>query len=288
MDAVPFEVPSAEIAFVMMTAAVDGRQVRVLFDTGDAEPFAILLGAGTPAARKARPTGEPPLVTHAVVGGPSASLTPATVASFRLGPILLEGVSVGLSRAVDQVSQRTPGGFDAVVGYELVSRCIVAVDYGRRSIDFAGAPGAADRAVAMTVTPGRPLSVVEARINGRGPFRLAIDTGAFVSLLSPDAAARAGIGGQGAKLRLGGAGGTDTVGRATRADLEVGAKRWPAIRVVVADVFGPISEEAGLEVDGVLGAPQLAHGRLILDYPGRRVWIGEPAAADQASRPLRR
>jgi hypothetical protein len=45
--------------------------------------------------------------------------------------------------------------------------------------------------------------------------------------------------------------------------------------VLVADLMGEVSAEAGAAVDGVLGGPLLAHGRLTLDYVGRRVWIGE-------------
>lgn len=275
MPGLPFQVPDAQIAFVVMTAQADARTLRVLFDTGDAVPFVIALAAHSPAAADARPTGEPDFVTHAVAGGDSAILTPATLPSFHLGPIQLSAVRVGLTSSIDLVSRHLPGGVDAAVGYELVSQRIVGIDYRRHRIDFAAEPGPEAQAAAMVIAPGRPLSVVEATINGRGPFRLVIDTGAAVNVLSPEAAARAGVGPRGPKVRLSGAGGDGTVGQLERAEIDIGPRRWPGATVVVADMMRPASAEAGLALDGLLGAPVLAHGRLILDYPGRRIWIGE-------------
>jgi len=273
VDAVPFQVPNANIPFVVMTAEAAGQPIKVLLDTGNATGFAVVMGESAGGRTGAAPTGEPVYVTHAVAGGDSASLTPARLQDFRLGPIHLRPASVGLSASVDRLGRVLPGGLDAVIGYQVVRTRIVAIDYERKTVDFSARRGPAGAAISFAITSGKPLTVVEARINGEGPFHLVLDTGASGTLLSPQAAARAGIGAAGARVPLGGAGGASQSGRIERAAIEVGASRWADTPVVVADIMGPAAAEAGAELDGVLGAPLLAHGTLILDYPGRRAWI---------------
>jgi predicted aspartyl protease len=276
---VPFQVPHPKIPFVMMQGEAGGAPVRVLLDTGDATPHAVLIGPQSKASAGAKPTGEKDYVTHAVAGGREARITPARLAEFHLGPIQLSNVDAGLSASVDVVASRLPGGVDAIVGYQFIATRVVAIDYGAHVVDFAAQPGAADQALPMIVTPKHPLTVVEATINGRGPFQLVLDTGAGGTILSPEAARRAGIGTNGVELQIGGAGGFGSTGRLERADLVVGAHHWEKSPLIVADMLGPVSEEAGMAIDGILGAPELAKGTLILDYPGRRVWIDGQAEA---------
>jgi hypothetical protein len=272
MAAIPFEIPSPQIPFVVMHGDAGGAPLRVLFDSGNAAPFQLLL-SDSRGPGLTRLTGGAAQVTAAVAGGGRATLTPAVLAKFRLGPIRLTNLRVAISPSVDLVSGKLPGGIDAVVGYEFAAGRIVSVDYHAHRIDFAAASGRG-RAVPIGLTPGKHLTMVEATINGRGPFHMALDTGAGGTLLSPDAAARAGLGEAGPKVRVGGAGGLASEARVETADVAVGENRWPGARLFVADLMEAVSAEAGAPVDGVLGAPLFAHGRLILDYPGRRVWIG--------------
>ena len=272
MPAIPFEIPSPQIPFVVMVGEAGAQPLRVLFDSGNAAPYVVVLSQARGPAL-ATPTGEPTVATSAVAGGGSASFTAALLPSFSLASIRLTEVRVAVSPSVDLVSGRLHGGIDAVVGYEFAAGRVVSIDYDARHIDFAAAPGRG-AATPMGLTPAKHLTMVEATINGRGPFQMALDTGAGGTLLSPQAAARAGIGTKGQRALIGGAGGLGTEARVESADIAVGASRWTGARLFVADLMGPISQEAGAPVDGVLGAPLFAHGRLILDYPGRRVWIG--------------
>jgi predicted aspartyl protease len=276
MPLIPFQVPAPQLPFVMMAGEAGGAPVKVLLDTGDATPFQVLIGPRSKAGGLATATGEEVYVTHAVAGGREARITPARLADFHLGPVQLADVHAGLSESVDTIASRLPGGVDAVVGYQFFGQRVVAIDYGARTVDFAAQPGAPIQALPMIVTPKKPLTVIEAMVNGRGPFRLVVDTGAGGTILSPDAAHRAGVGTGGVAMQLGGAGGFASTGRLERANVAAGERRWDNIPVIVADLMGPVSEESGLAIDGILGAPQLARGTLILDYPGRRVWIGDP------------
>jgi hypothetical protein len=279
LDAVPFDFPSPQIPFVVTGGEIEGVRgpLRVLFDTGNATPFVVVIGERSPAAAAARRTGGPPLVFHATAGGSPASFAPARLKRFRLGGLEVTDATAGLSAAIDGVAAQLPGGLDAVVGQALVRDRIVRVDYRTRRIDFDAQPGAARKAIPMQLTPLHPLSVIDVRINGRGPFRMAIDTAAGGTLLSPAAARRAGVPETGPEVRLGGAGGTASTGRVATATLTAGGAAWTKAQVVVTDIVGPVAKEAGAPVDGIFGANLLVDRAITLDYPGGRVWI-EPVA----------
>lgn len=94
------------------------------------------------------------------------------------------------------------------------------------------------------------LPVVEARINGRGPYRLGIETGARFSVVRQRVAEALALQRTGA-------------GDGLRADsIQVGEATFRDVRVSVL----PIADE---QVDGVLGLPAFAEVLLIIDYPGR-------------------
>jgi hypothetical protein len=278
VDAVHFEFPSPAIPFVVTSGQVAGVEapLRVLFDTGNAAPFVVVVGERSAAAAQAKRTGAPPVVFHGVAGGSPAEIAPARLAEFRLGPITLHDVSAGLSSAVDKVGAQIPGGLDLVVGQEFARGRVVSFDYPHRQIDFSGRVGAPAAAMTMTLAPKRPLIVVDAKVNGHGPYRMVLDTGASATLLSPTAAKDAGVGESGPTMALGGAGGTQSRGRIETAGVEVGPNHFPPGLVVVADLLDAVSEEAGTQVDGVLGASLLTRGTLTLDYPGHRLWIDIP------------
>ncbi len=278
MIPIPFDFPHPQIPFVMMAGETRSTPLKVIFDSGDAAPYAVLLGERSPAAAHAQATGEPAVTTSAVVGGGDAHLTPAVLPELRIGPIALSDVRVALSPSLDVLSKSLPGGVDAVIGYQFAAERVVAIDYVKRTIAFGAEPSPERASVTMTVTPTRPLTLVDVTINGKGPFRMAVDTGAGATLLSPAAAAKAGVVTGGAAIRMGGAGGMGAEAKAGKADLTLGATVWSGATVLVGDVLSPVSKEAGAEIDGVLGAPLFARKRLVLDYPRRRVWVGDSAS----------
>jgi len=281
MDAIPFDFPAPSIPLVVMSGHAGGveRPVRVLFDTGDAAPFQVLVGARSAVGAQALPTGAGPVTLRATAGGSPAVVTPATLPGLSFGPIALTGASAGISPSVDRIAALLAGGVDAIVGHAFAADRIVAIDYAARRIDFAARPGPAATALPMQITPRYPFSVIDVTINGHGPFRMALDTGAAATLLSPQAARAAALGGGGQAATLAGAGGSASTGRVTRASLEVGGVKFPPGPVVVTDIVGPVAEEAGARVDGVLSPNILATGKLTLDFPGHRLWIDLPAKA---------
>lgn len=146
-------------------------------------------------------------------------------------------------------------------------------------------PGAAGR-IKLPATPvevtmghwgGRP--VVEARINGQGPFKLLIDTGTTYAAIVDDALVT--------KLKLPVAGSTRLPGEETDVDvleiatLAIGDAEFSSVRGIRATDAG-VAFLAGEGIRGILGLRLFQDCLLTLDFPKRHVRLesGELPAPD--------
>ena len=276
IDAIPFEMPAAA-PFVIMEARVgrDNLPVRLLLDTGNAAPYDLLISPGLAARAGAAADAAAAPGRGAGVGDGAIAIRSARLAGLSLGPIALGDAAVGVSGALDAVSRQLGTRVDGVVGHRFVAGRTISIDYVGRQVDFTAAAGRPEAAIAFTVAPGRPLTLVRAGINGRGPFLMALDSAASTSLLSPAAAAAAGVDADQA-ARLGGAGGMVAGGaRLGRARMTLGTLTRDGQPVAVADIVGPLRAAAGAEIDGVLGADFFRTGRITIDYGRNLLWFEE-------------
>ena len=276
LDAIPFEMPN-NIPFVVMEARIGagGQLARVLLDTGNGAPYDLLISPGL-AARAGAVAGEAgESQARGAIGDAAVSIRPASVTNFSLGPIRLPQASAGVSTLLDSVSRQLGATVDAIVGHRFVAGRTIMIDYSHRTVDFTARRGAASRSIAFTIAPSRPLTLVHVTINGRGPFLMALDTGASTTLLSPALAAAAGVTTT-QTAQLGGAGGTTAGGaRVGQARIRLGRLTRDGQTVAVADVLGPIRQVAGAPVEGVLGADMFRSGRITIDYGSNRLWFEE-------------
>src|SRR4029078_10564973 len=113
------------------------------------------------------------------------------------------------------------------------------------------------------------LPIVEVRVNGQGPFRFGIETGANFMVISPDLAAR---------LSLKRAGGTDESPAYRLDTIDIGGAHFAGMPAVARRV-------AQADIDGVLGLPLYRALRLTTAAPTRRARFerGALPAADGQS-----
>ena len=110
---------------------------------------------------------------------------------------------------------------------------------------------------------------VTARVNGKGPFRFAVDTGAS-GLGRADARLVAALG-----LTVTGSGqssdgvATAEVDKVSLDSLELGQLVRRDLSVITRDYNGRMSREAAF--DGIIGRDFFADGLLVIDYPNRRL-----------------
>lgn len=130
--------------------------------------------------------------------------------------------------------------------------------------------------------------VVEARINGQGPFRMVLDTGAGLSGISHEVAQALALEEQ-ARVKLVDIAGQTRMYPFTYADLiQVGELRLEPVPLIMTDVFDHFGDD--LNIQGLLGYIGLDAYTLDLDYPAQKVRVSKAplTEADGNIVPLKR
>jgi predicted aspartyl protease len=274
MDAIPFEFGTPGLPLIVVPVEVASReQVHAVVDTGAIAPFALFMSEGL-AARLKLSLSAPVVPKNSVALGPNAvTYRTARLSRFRFGPVELRDVEIAVSPVLDLLNGHLTKKADVIVGQHFLKGRVVSIDYRARSIDLTAAIPTTAKPVPMR--PGNPFILVDAKLNGRGPFTMEIDTGATVTNLSPASARRSGVAARGS-VTAHGAGGTlpAKIGRAT---IAFGPFRKKAQQVAILDGLERISAAARTPVDGIIGASLFYGTRLTIDYPGSRLWV-EPVA----------
>lgn len=137
--------------------------------------------------------------------------------------------------------------------------------------DTTGTPGAAKNTgsgAVRSTTEGENRLTAVVYVNGRGPYRFLVDTGAERTLISEELAAQLALPG-GRRVMVEGI----TSGRPARlveiASLRMGSLVCPGLEV-------PVLPRAMLRVDGYLGLDVLDRHRVILDFRGRTLTVEPP------------
>jgi predicted aspartyl protease len=111
--------------------------------------------------------------------------------------------------------------------------------------------------------PDKPLILLEATVTGKGPYRFVLDTGAGLTMISPQLAKRAGVPRDEAQKAVG-AGGSVEVHFGTVKSLAIGEIRIQGLRVGIMDLAG-ISKAIETDIDGIVGYNFLSKFRVTID-----------------------
>lgn len=146
-------------------------------------------------------------------------------------------------------------------------------------------PGRTRLESAMVVVPATTMSnylIVETKWDKRGPYHFLIDTGASVTLISPELAER-----YKAKdappaatpiVRVKSADGeTALLSSTTLRRIDLGGARFENVQALIYDCSA-LSAHLGVPIDGILGFPLFRETILTLDYPQSRIVL-EPRSA---------
>jgi predicted aspartyl protease len=270
---IPFDMANRHIAFHARVNGQDG--LRFVLDTGaggsilDAQR-AEALGLKAIGEQRSVGAGGPEMgsIVHGVtVGLPGVEFVDQTMGTLALGPISAQGGQP----------------MDGILGYPLLSRLVVEVDYAHRvaGIFEPGGYRYSGRGVSLPISFKGHLPYVKANIvlpDGRSiSGKFVIDTGAATSLiLSPGVIEREGIEaslGRTMTVQARGVGGARDVRLARVTRLELGGFSL-ARPVATLQPPGPgfISAEGTV---GNIGAEILSRFNVVLDYPRKRI-ILEP------------
>jgi predicted aspartyl protease len=117
--------------------------------------------------------------------------------------------------------------------------------------------------------PDKPLILLETTVNGKGPFRFVLDTGAGLTMISPELAKKLAIKHEETQKAVG-AGGSVEVHFGTLKSLGIGETRLDGLKVGIMELTG-ISKAIETDIDGIVGYNFLTKFRVSIDYPKQTV-----------------
>jgi len=187
------------------------------------------------------------------------------------------GIDVRLDRmGVSSILKRLGGqSLKGNLGYDVLH-------HGRLIVDFSGNRIAFERtdSTPLLGTPfviastKKPLVTVDAMVNGTGPHRFAVDSGAMGTCMAPRLAARLGAA-KGTPVQAAGVGGMmDAYFTADPVSLSVGDSCLADVSPVVLDVFDSLAPETGLPLAGIIGRDIMAQYVVTIDYPQSIIRFG--------------
>lgn len=115
--------------------------------------------------------------------------------------------------------------------------------------------------------PSKPVILIPALINGKGPYQFALDTGAGQTVLSSELADELALK-QGEKKEAFGAGGKVSVSMSVVDSIAIENAKVESLSVVITDL-SLLRMATGEKLDGILGYNYLRNFRVPIDYPKR-------------------
>jgi predicted aspartyl protease len=206
------------------------------------------------------------------------SLSLGRVESLAVGDAVVRAPEVAITGELLRIGAAVGARIDGNLGYSFLSHFRVTVDYARSTLRLTGAnhedTGRAARGqVAFRLAAAdKPLVIVPVLVNGSHAYEFALDTGASVTVVTPELARQ-----QGLTLRempsMAGGGGTMSASAGQLESLALGGAESRRVSVVASGFLGPLSDAVGAKLDGILGYNFLREFRVTIDYPHRAVGL---------------
>jgi predicted aspartyl protease len=213
--------------------------------------------------------------------GGAVQISLARVSSIAVGLARQENAQVAITNDLEQIGAGLKAQVDGDLGFSFMKDFRVTVDYQRNVLRLVRASDNHDEnshdatAVPFTLASAEPLIVVQAVVNGQGPFQFAVDTGAGRTVLTPELAERLNIEAT-KEVKGAGVGGKMPLTGATVDSLSLCSATVRDHAVVVGAFIDTISAAAGTKLDGIVGHNFLNQFQLTIDYPQNRLTFMVP------------
>lgn len=270
---------SAEVPFRLAGGAQPLMLIPVFVNDGGPFEFIFDTGAGTTllSATLAEPlhvnlTGS----KQGHTAGGAIEVKVGSVESIAVGELVRENAPVAVTD-LSPLERAVGAKIDGDLGHDFFGNCRVAIDYRRRVLrlddprrsEYCG-PAPLTEVPAKLAAPAKPLIVIDAHVNGRGPFRFAVDTGTSTTAISTALA-------RDLNLRLSAGPQITTGGAALQMEtarleaLRIGACQIGELTVLVGGFLPMLSNVIGAQLDGIVGYDFLRNYKVVIDYPNDRL-----------------
>ncbi len=263
---VPFRVAGGAQPLLLVPVRVnDEGPYQFILDTGAgttllSPPLADSLGVQTTGSKRGQTAGG---VVEARTG---------VLDSLGVGEVRRQKVDVAILD-LSALERAVGASVDGDLGYNFLKDFRLTIDFRASALrlddpkrcEYFGPPPLVELPIQLA-HPAKPLILVEAYLNERGPFRFAIDTGTSTTAI----AARLAHDLQLETRPIG----TVTIGGAPIAmqaarlqSLGLGSATVRDLDILVGDFLEVLSQATGTRLDGIVGYNFLRHYRVGIDYP---------------------
>jgi predicted aspartyl protease len=210
--------------------------------------------------------------------GGKVTVSLAKVDSLAVGEIKLHDVDVGIVDLA-QIGKTVGAKIDGDLGYNFLKHFRVMIDYRDCEIRFddpkrveSFGRGAKAEVPIRLASPAKPLILVDAHANGRGPFQFAIDTGTSTTAIAPELAKHLGV--ESSPVGAGTTGGASVdFSAGVLQSFQLGGAKIDNMAVVVADFFTMLNSAIGVKLDGIVGYNFLRNYKVVIDYPSEMLTL---------------
>lgn len=269
----------AEVPFRL--AGGDNPLLLVPCEVNGAGPFEFILDSGATTCLVSRELAERLGVEatgsrEGTGAGGKITLGIGTLRTLSVGAAIQSNVRVGITDELERIGRFVGAKIFGILGFNFLRNYRVTVDYPALVVRLSS-PGDEGRvrgdSVAFRIAPTRPLLLLPVSVNGRGPYRFALDTGSSMSSIAPELARELGMPTTEAGEAGLGAGGALEVAFARADSIALGGSIVNGVDLTVPAFFPMLSQAAGARLDGALGYNFLRRFRVTLDYPGSAVLL---------------
>jgi len=210
--------------------------------------------------------------------GGTVAVSLAKADSLAVGDARIDDVDLGIVDLA-HVGKTIGAKIDGDLGYNFLKHFRVTINYRDCEIRFEDPKriesfdrGAKTEVPIRLASPAKPLLLVDAHLNGRGPFQFAIDTGTSTTAITPQLADELGL--ASSPVGPGTTAGAQVQVRAGNVkSFQLGGAKIDNMTVVVADFFEMLSAAIGAKLDGIVGYNFLRDYKVAIDYPGETLTL---------------
>jgi predicted aspartyl protease len=210
--------------------------------------------------------------------------------SIAVGRARVSGLEIGITSELYRIASAVGAPIHGALGFPFLSRFRVTVDYGARLLELsesgessAGFHAQEARIEFQLAAAQKPLILIPAWLNGRGPYQFALDTGASTTVISSETARELGIAGSPIPNVMGGGGAIPALA-ARLGSIRIGTAVASDLAVLILEALSTLSAALGTRLDGILGYNFLRGFSVAIDYPQRVVALRSgPAPAGKPS-----
>jgi predicted aspartyl protease len=201
--------------------------------------------------------------TRRGVGGP-VTIDLVAVETVEAGGVDVSVATIGVGAFLKKLCGQS---FQGNLGYDILRHGQLIADFSDERLEFRANDALPREGARFEIANAKkPLVIVDTMVNGAGPYRFAVDTGAMGTCIAPRLAEALGAA-RGQVVQVAGVGGVmDAYITAEPLHFSIGDMCRGELPPLVVDIFDALAPETGSALSGIIGQEFMRQYVVTFDY----------------------